>query len=160
MLISCNSTDYSNSYNKLVPKLSTYPQILKNVPDARDHVVQELGTFGVAEQRSADGGELNKTRQRKGRQGGRQRGVEIKEKLQRGRVEKCRTPRRRDLNGEHVVRAVVDRSPDEVERQAVQRELEEMVHQRVLKKSWQKRKLVDCEFRSNTLVSEFRNMIG
>ena len=79
--------------------------------------------------------DLHEAGERQVGQRGRERAVKVKEQPQRGELEEGRAPGGGDLNGAEVVAALVGGGADEVERQAVVGQAEELLQELVLERN-------------------------
>lgn len=87
----------------VIRRIAEALRVLQNVLDAVDQVGEELGAFGVAEQRPPDRRYLHQARQGQRGQGARQGMVQVEEEFEGGEVQEGRSPAGRYLNCAEVV---------------------------------------------------------
>ena len=71
--------------------------VLKDFPNTCHELVEKLSPLGVVEERPPDRGDLDEAGEREGREGDRQRRVQVEEELQGAELQKSWTPARWNL---------------------------------------------------------------
>ena len=106
--------------------------VLQDLPHPRHKLVEELASLGIVEQAAPHTGDLNKARQGKRREGGRQAAVEVEEQLEGAVLQESWPPSGGNLDSAEIVRGLVSGGADEVEGEAVVGQPQQLGHQAVL----------------------------
>ena len=106
--------------------------VVEDLPHAGDELVEKLPSLGIVEQAAPHTGDLNKARQGKRREGGRQAAVEVEEQLEGAVLQESWPPSGGNLDSAEIVRGLVSGSADEVEGEAVVGQSQQLGHQAVL----------------------------